>query len=389
MEYKLKINLIGSCQHQTSYGSCTLNFTHALAELGHEVSLFPIGQVSVDQGQPWTHKNIVEALQRGKFSYDRGAPCIRLYHQFSQQEFVGHGPHIAFPIFELDKFTKTEQYQLQNVDHIIVCSEWAKSIVDWQIKLDPPIECNLVDYPYLDEEYDIPCSVVPLGYDPKIFYERPLTPGPTNFLLNGKIEVRKCTKEILDAFNQAFTPSDDVRLYLCWGNIFMSEKETNEWVRYAQSLQIAPRLSIVPRLDSIKQVSELLGSVDCVVSMSRAEGFNLGLLEALASSRHVIGTNNTAQTEFLDNSNAQLIETPEYVPAMDGRWFLGEGFEGEPGKWAKIGSPQIEDLIQYMRNIHERKQSGMLGLNIEGLETAKNFTWKHSAQKLVEVLENL
>lgn len=385
----MRLNVIGSCQHQTSYGMTTLSLTHALAELGHEVSLFPIGQVSVDQGQPWTHKNIGEALQRGKFSYDTEAPCIRLYHQFSQQEFVGHGPHIAFPIFELDKFTKTEQYQLQNVDAVITCSEWGKSVVEKCTKR-PAIPGVAVQHGHLwPDEIFTPCYVVPLGYDPKVFYERPLSTGPTNFLLNGKIEVRKCTKEILDAFNKAFTPSDDVRLYLCWGNIFLSEKETNEWVRYAQSLPIAPRLSIVPRLDSIKQVSELLGGVDCVVSMSRAEGFNLGLLEALASSRHVIGTNNTAQTEFLDYRNSQLIETPESVTAMDGRWFLGEGFEGEPGKWAKIVQPQINQLVSHMRTIHQCKQLGKLSINKEGLETASKFTWKHSAEKLVEVLENL
>ena len=60
---------------------------------------------------------------------DFDAPCIRIWHQDDMSQFVGRGPKIGFPIFELNKFNKKESYHLSNVDKLFVCSEWAKNIV--------------------------------------------------------------------------------------------------------------------------------------------------------------------------------------------------------------------------------------------------------------------
>lgn len=367
----MQINLIGPCQYQTSYGETVISMVTALVELGHEVSLFPIGErVSLDPGCTWTHKPISDAIQRGKYSYQTYAPCVRLYHQFSQSEFVGTGPRYAFPIFELDKFTRLEKAQLSRVDYILTTSGWGRDVVMKE----------------LQDDLSNKTFCIPLGVDSCIFNESPIQSGSTRFLVIGKTEVRKRSREIVQAFHSAFQPSDNVELYLCWHNIFNTPEEQEEWNRFAKSGPLSSKVNIVPRLNSSMEVASLIKHCDCVVSMSSAEGWNYGNLQGMACGRHVITTNNSAQSEFCNDANSDIITTIETELAFDNKWFLGKDFDGEPGRWAKVGRPQIEQLISHMKNIHMMKQTGKLELNKNGLQTAQDFSWKNSAETLVQWL---
>jgi len=194
---------------------------------------------------------------------------------------------------------------------------------------------------------------------------------------------------MIESFNKAFTLNDDVELYLCIANIFNTAEENKEWERFSQSLTISPKIHLLPRFSSSIEVENVLESCDCLISMSRAEGWNLPALQMLSTQGHVIATRNTAQTQFLDDRNSLLIETPELCDAYDGKFFLGNNFEGGKGQWAKIGPPQMSQLIRHLQTIHQCKQNGTLEPNKEGLETAKQFSWTNSAKRLINVLESL
>jgi len=364
-----KLNVIGPVCHQTSYGESVISIVTELTKLGKEVSLFPIGPVSIDPGLQDTHEPIKKSLCDGQRGYyDQKSISLRIFHANSMAEHVG-SPRVGFTIFELDKFSILETNHLKQLDHIIVNSEWAKSIVDKQI--------------------GVPCSIVPLGVDTTLFKPVERTNKPTRFVLCGKIETRKRTKEIVDAFNLAFYKEDDVELYLAWSNIFMDKTELDEWIRFAKSKKLGSKTFPLERFQSSVQVANLLSSCDCLVSCSSAEGWNLPCLQMLSTGGHVIATRNTAQTEFLNDKNSLLIDTSELEIARDAKWFSSQGFEGTPGQWYKIGKPQIDQLVTHLRMVHEFKQTGSLKMNSEGIETAKSFTWTNSAKKLTEVLEQL
>ena len=42
-----------------------------------------------------------------------------------------------------------------------------------------------------------------------------------------------------------------------------------------------------------------------------------------------------------------------------------------------------------MKKVHKLKQENKLEQNKEGIQTAEEFTWKHSAEKIVKVLEEV
>ena len=107
------------------YGVAGLNLLKSLSTKT-KVSLWPISQPQVSTQED---ANVVQAAMNNAQTPDWNAPCIRIWHQHDMSQFVGHGLKIGFPIFELDQFNEVEKHHLKYLDAIIVCSEWAKSIV--------------------------------------------------------------------------------------------------------------------------------------------------------------------------------------------------------------------------------------------------------------------
>ena len=77
-----------------------------------------------------------------------------------------------------------------------------------------------------------------------------------------------------------------------------------------------------------------MSKADCGIFPSRAEGWNLDMLEMMALNKSIITTNYSAHTEFCNKDNSFLIDISETEPANDGKWFFGQG------NWAKIGEEQ-------------------------------------------------
>jgi glycosyltransferase involved in cell wall biosynthesis len=318
--------------------------------------------------------SLITKCYRNAQTFDYDAPNVRLWHQFDMSLFPGRGPAIGFPIFELDSFTTIDKHHLEWLDAIFVPSKWAVDIV---IKEIGP---GCVD-------------VVPLGVDTSIFYPRDMAPTPvTHFLSVGKWEIRKGHDVLIDAFNAAFEPEDRVALWMLSHN-FLLEPDRNDgvdgneqWKQRYLSTKMGRSIDIIDRVETPQQVSNIMSEVDCGVFPSRAEGWNLELLEMMACGKEVIATNYSAHTEFANSENCRLIEIDELEEAYDGKFFFGE--EKEHGNWAQLGASQFDQLVEHMRSVHKTKQDGNKLFNHEGVATAEDFTWQNSAETLVEVLTN-
>ncbi len=121
-----------------------------------------------------------------------------------------------------------------------------------------------------------------------------------------------------------------------------------------------------------------MNQTDCGIFPARAEGWNLELLEMMSCGKSVIATGYSGHTEFCDDDNCMIVETGELEDAQDGKWFRGQG------KWASIGDKQIDQMAEYMREVHKLKQKDDLKINQNGIETAKKFSWTNTANKIVE-----
>lgn len=358
----MNINIIAPINPDLGYGIASTYTVSELINLGHNVSLFPIGQPTA---HPRHANNIKRALENADtFSVNISCPCVRLWHQFDMSMFVGHGSHIGFPIFELDTFTDKERWHLRSCDRLFVCSEWAKQVI---IKNIP--------------EYDS-CwiSVVPLGVDTTIFTPKLSNRKPTIFLNVGKWEIRKGHDVLVDMFNKAFTESDNVELWMMCNNPFYSNAEQKQWEDRYKNSKLGSKIRMIPRVETSEQVAEIMHQADCGVFPSRAEGWNLEALEMLSCGKYVIATDYSAHTEFLTQDNAMLVPINEVELAYDGKWFFGQG------NWAKLDKSVIDRFVLNMKGAHVLKQTGYHELNQKGIETAQKFTWKHTAKTIVKHL---
>jgi len=353
----MRLNLYAPT-NKLSYGICGTNILKCLCQEGVEVSYFPIGPSLPD-------KEIKKCHERAMVGYDRNAPCVKIWHQHGLQEMVGSGLHVGYPIFELDTFTPVELHSLSNCDALFVCSHWAKKIIEKYI--------------------DVPTRVVPLGVDRSIFNPTTSyrTPRDTVFLASGKWEIRKGHDFLAEAFNKAFNSDDNVQLWMACSNPFLTEEQTNKWHTYYKQ-QCGDKVRFIPYVDTQSQLADLMSKVDCGVFLSRAEGWNLGLLEMMAMGKQVIATDYSGHTEFCHGKNSLLIDTEQVEPANDGIWFHGQG------NWAKLGDKQLEQTIHTLRLIHQEKnKKGSLDVNTCGIDTAKKYTWTNSAKTIIKHLGEL
>lgn len=361
VNFQAPINKLG-------YGYTGLYVLNSLSKIAN-VSYFPIGNVDCSDEHV---DNIKRCISNAEF-FNANAPSLRLWHQFSMAESIGRGCRIGWPIFELDTFTNKEKHNLNSLDKIIVCSEWAKNVCLEQLDKG----CEYV-------------FVVPLGVNRDIF--KPTAPNvpsaPTIFLNISKWEIRKSHDILIKAFERAFSHSDNVELWMCCDNPFYDEAKNKEWADYYQKSSLGYKVRVIPRQETQQDIARLMNMADCGVFPSRGEGWNLELLEMMSCGKQVVATDYSAHTEFMNDENSYRIgdfrDCGNYhfdvEPAYDGVWFHGQG------NWAKITDDHIDQISYRMKLVHKAKQSGRDIVNHAGIETAIEYSWENSTKKLIEAL---
>lgn len=346
--------------NQLGYGITGLNIIKEL-DKENDISLFMIGQPQVTNQED---ANIISKCIKKSHFFDYNAPCIKIWHQHDMAQFVGRGMRIGFPIFELDHFTDIEKHQLKSLDKIFVCSSWAKDIILNNIKF--PSEA---------------IYVVPLGVDSLIFKPSPpVESTTTKFFTCGKWEIRKGHDVLVEIFNDAFNEEDDVELFMMCENPFCTEKEQNEWINLYKNSKLGSKIHIVSRQNTQQEVYNIMSQMHCGIFLSRAEGWNLELLEMMSCGKNVIATDYSAHKEFCNNKNSLLIPITETETAYDGKWFHGQG------NWAKINDDSRGYAVQHMLNIHSLHQQKKLLTNEEGINTAKKFSWRHTGSTILNAI---
>lgn len=349
------MNINISCPiNNTGYGLASLNILKELSK-NNNVAFFPIGQPAVSCQEDY---DLILKLFNNKINCDITAPYIKIWHQFDLFEHVGRGKYFAFPFFELDTFNKLEVNCLSIPDTIITTSRWASDIVKKHV--------------------DTPTSVVPLGVDLNIFdYTKPIQEHSDKYIfLNiGKWEIRKGHDILLELFQTAFPDNKDVELWILASettNSYSKKEELDKW----KSMYNQPRVKLFSGVESQQDIANLISQSSCGLYPSRAEGWNLELLESMAMNKPVITTNYSAHTEFCNKDNAFLVDISDTEKAYDGKAFYGQG------NWAKIGQKEKDQIIDYMRYVVKNH----IKTNQYGLKTAESFSWSNSAQSLLRCI---
>lgn len=354
------------------------NIIKELDLLGVGITLFPIGQIDVPEEIISREK--IAALYSNQSNSYIDNDSLRIYHQNDVAAKIGQGRHFGYTTFELDAFQSREINSMQCCEKIITASKWGRDILS-AVHFSP--------------------AYSPLGVDRNIFNEvvRPKTSNmirssKDNFVVLhiGKAEVRKGTLEIIEAFNQAFTISDDVELWLSISNVFLNEVEWKWWEERVKSPKYNALASktklITKRLDTQHDIAELISQADCGIFMSFAEGFNLPALEMMSCGKNVILTNYSGHTEFASEGNSWLVGVDETEVACDNKWF-----KSGVGSWAKIGLPQIMQAASHLQFLYKNsvktdksRRTQIYSKHDNCITTAIQHSWKNTAEGILKVI---
>lgn len=352
-----KLNLVAPI-NTLGYGVVGFNLLKYLSQ-EVDVALFPIGNIDVQTPEQsiLLNKAIDTANQFDGFS---NAPSLKVWHEFALADRIGNGPSFAFPFFEINEFDQRRKNHLNSVDGIIVASQWAEQV--------------------LHNNLPSPTTyVVPLGVDDTLFTHGPHQLTDKCVFFNcGKWEKRKGHDVLLEMFKEAFPTEQDVELWMMCANPFLPAKTTHEWQRYYNS---EPRVRLLDRVQTQQEVAQIMSTTNCGIFPSRAEGWNLEILEMMSMGKHIITTNYSAHTEFCNDQNASLIHISNLEPALDGIFF-----HGSTGEWASLDSSSLTQGKEHMRSFYHKWKSDRSIINEEGINTAKTLSWTTTANKIKEIV---
>jgi tetratricopeptide (TPR) repeat protein/glycosyltransferase involved in cell wall biosynthesis len=279
------------------------------------------------------------------------------------------GNRIGFIVWESTKLPDDWLEPMHTVDQIWTPSKFCKQII-----INHGFDENII-------------KIVPEGVDPTIFHphNEPIPasvhlPG-FKFLSVGKYEERKCTEDMIRAFDEEFKDTKDVSLVLFCHNPFEKGFDIQKKLK-ALNLKCPEKIFLYNPVKEHSVVARLYASCDAFIFPSRAEGWGLPIIEALASGLPTIVTFYSGQTEYLTDEMAYLLD----YTLEDIKIPFFESKDNDYGQWAK---PDMEQFRYYLRYIYEHQdEAKQKGLNASKMIHDK-WTWGHAADIAVKEIEAL
>jgi len=230
-------------------------------------------------------------------------------------------------------------------------------------------------------------SFVPLGFDPdlKISEKRIISSDVTNWLIGPcKFEQRKCTQQVIELWIKKYGGNLKHQLTIAVNNPFFRKDangfDTNDILNSIFKGQMPANINpITQYLKTNFEINSLLNGADINLSgISASEGWGLSQFNSAALGKQVIVTNVTAHKDWATPENSILIEENGMKPVYDGIFF----HPNQPfnqGNYFKFDDDNIVAAF-------EKAEKVAHNVNVEGLKLKEKFTYKHTVDKLLEVI---
>ena len=375
------LNLYGPL-NELGYGIFTRGIIKGLHEAGvFDFSINEIGKVEIMD---------IEELQtissqKQSTPWDRNCPSLAIWHEFDLNKFSGKNL-FAMPIFETTKFNPQAVNYLKQLDGVIVLSDWAKQVVIENIGKNTPV-------------YVVPGASDCFDHGEYSKIQR--NPESFVFYTVGKFEMRKSHIEILEAFKVGFTDHKrEATLVMQVSNPFMPNMIANltnilQQLGYkimqhsaVEGFLVAQSGNAIVRIFKQRVHKDTLFSLykhaHCGLFPSKAEGWNLPLMEAIKMGLPCITTGYSAHTQYVNETSKYpkelILSNLTETVANDNAFF-----RGDRGNWMNISTQElVEKMLYVVENYDKVEKEFKTTANY----VKENFTWEKSAEKLMEVLDS-
>ena len=193
-----------------------------------------------------------------------------------------------------------------------------------------------------------------------------------SFDYSSRIE-RKNPMAVVEAFRRAFPPERrDVTLVFKTKIVPGVERQATDAAVMERLVAADPRVRLVPQTLTREEMLGLIACCDVYVSLHRAEGFGLGLAEAMKMGKPTIGTNYSGNLDFMTPRNSCLVDFT-LVEAPVGASYNEE----ESSVWAEADVDQAAGFMT--RLVADPDWAGRLGV-----EAKRHVEARHSFRVIGE-----
>jgi glycosyltransferase involved in cell wall biosynthesis len=268
----------------------------------------------------------------------------------------------AFVVWEPSLLPPEKRECLRAADRLLTPTEWGRAL----------LVANGFDAGRI--------AVVPEGVDAARFH--PHGPagegrgGTFRFLCVARWTLRKGVAEVVAAFCREFRRGEPVELVLHCGA--GADASLHRLLRELGISGHAPITTSGRR--SPAGMVDLYNGCDALVLATRAEGWGLPVVEAMACALPVIATDYSAVAELLHPSIAYPLRVERMVNVRDPQRFPGAGPYGE---WAL---PDVEHLRALMRHVYENPEEARAKGRRAREEVSARWTWERAAVAACAVL---
>jgi glycosyltransferase involved in cell wall biosynthesis len=202
---------------------------------------------------------------------------------------------------------------------------------------------------------------------------------PFSFLYVGSYSFRKGVDLLLQAFLTEFSAEEPVQLRMQCPGAGRGE-EFNHCLSAIQRLNPQGRVRLNAGELAPEQMRHLYNQSDCVLTLSRGEGWCMPLSEALLCEVPVIAPHSTGMAEYLDDSVAELLPTRE-LPAAHARDPFAGTFAtvyDHPG--ITYHEPDLAAARAAMRRVYEDRATARAKARAGRQRILTRFSWERAVR---------
>lgn len=212
----------------------------------------------------------------------------------------------------------------------------------------------------------------------------------TVFLSTVEWKPRKGWNTLLDAWAEAFAPTDDVTLVFRSSIPGTSESDSAPeiWRQIDEHLATRGRtradvatIVVLGRAVADDNIPHLYAAAQCYVAATSGEGWGYPYMEAMASGLPTIATRWSGHLDFMHDDNSLLCDVETLIPAFDP--YVGDMQEQ---RWAK---PSTRHLTELLRRVVDDR-TGTKAIAARAMSDMRTqWTWTRAAARMQRRLEEI
>lgn len=277
----------------------------------------------------------------------------------------------------------------QYADAIFTPTKWNKKVFEKGGIKKPihvvPLGVNTDIYNCNVKKSEILCRELPSGNMTKNLPK-------FNFITLFGWSYRKGIDVLLKSYFQNFKEDDDVGLIICsryngGSDVNSKNKVEKDILNFMKSYSNPPKVYYYGESTEIDKMPSVLANGDCFLWSSRGEGFGLPVLESGALGMPIVSTYNSGMTEYLNEDNAYLVHTDEFVVADRNLTCISPYYNGQ--KFPKLGDDCVSDFGDKMRYVYENYSQAQNKAKRFLKDINEKYTWDKCVYKMYEILNGI